>query len=90
MNKLHLTPTRKTLLQEVAAGNVVRSARIGTRLYDHYRPGYDRGVGRRLSGRCAELEREGWIELVDDTVNGWTRETWGLTEAGRAVLDGAS
>lgn len=87
---LHLTPTRRTLLQEVADGNVIRSTGSGSRLYDHYQPGYNLGIGRRLSGRIAEMEAAGWIELVEVKEAWHTRRTWRLTKVGRAVLEAAS
>lgn len=91
MTDLYLTPHRRALLQEVADEHVVRSAGTGMHLYDHYRPGYDAGISRRLNGRVAELEQAGWVMLVHlPSAPGFTRQVWSLTAAGSDALDGAS
>lgn len=76
---LYLTPSRKAFLWAVEAGSVAR-----------YQNGqdYHRTAGVKLSARCDECQRAGWVELGDLEPDG--KATWRLTAAGKAVLSGAA
>lgn len=77
MSDLYPTPTRLALLRDVQAERITR--RLGG--------SYDAN-GYSVSARMIELRQAGWVQLVDLT--GDFQYVWKLTDAGRAVLDGAS
>jgi hypothetical protein len=77
MSDLYPTPTRLALLREVAAERITRS--LGS--------SYDRH-GFSVTARMIEMRQAGWVVLVD--LSGDFQYVWKLTDAGRAVLDGAS
>lgn len=88
MSTLYPTKTRLALLQAVADGDVYKE--IAFLPYDSYhRAKAGISVRRRVSARCEELHRAGWIELNSENTQRWSRP-WRLTDAGRAVLDSAS
>jgi len=74
---LYSTPNRRTLLRLVAAERIVRQP-----------SGESTHEWAKVTGRMVELERAGWVRLVDLSGDGTL--CWKLTDAGRAVLDGAS
>lgn len=83
MSDPYPTPTRLALLRDVAAGEVCC-----------YRNGESYlGTGdRRVTARMAELRAAGWVELAVLThtrADDVTYQQWRLTDAGRAMLDGA-
>lgn len=86
MSDLFPTKTRLALMRAVAAGHVLQlpdEERGDLATFDTT----DAEIGapaRRVNARAAELERAGWVRLMADDV------TYRLTDAGRAVLDGAS
>lgn len=88
MSGLRPTKARLALLQAVADGLVYESRWTP---YDSeiYTVGDDGSRWRKVTTRCAEAHRAGWIELEpEDSAARWIR-LWLLTDAGRAVLDGA-
>lgn len=89
---LHPTPTRLHLLRAVAVGRVYHEAPE-----DDGVPGGDflyHGKPQKVTARCAELRRAGWIEpppmLNLGTHYRAESGPWRITDAGRLVLDAAS
>lgn len=85
---LKATKTRLALLQAVADGQVYGET---CPPYDSYQR-IDVGAHtrhRRVTARCEELRRAGWVEPDDANALRWSW-LYRLTEAGRAVLKGAS
>ena len=70
---LYPTPTRLTLLADVAAGHVVGS------LYGHIHCTVD-GHRRFVTLRIWDMHRAGWVRSNADDI-------WHLTDVGRTILD---
>lgn len=84
MTGLYPTRTRLDLLRAVDAQQVVDGDVSGDpdAQGEHWVcPEFEDPV--RVTARIAELARAGWVELPDG------HAIWRLTDAGRAVLDGA-
>ncbi len=81
---LYPTPTRLRLLAEVEAGEVWQKPDGHSELTDRHYFGVSDPVCI-VTARIAELERAGWVELVE-LAHG--SRQWLLTDAGRAVLAG--
>jgi hypothetical protein len=90
MSDLYPTKTRLALLRDVAGEHITRNYFAdGERDTD--------GDGDKVTARIAEAEKAGWVHLDDKvwtTINvfdggWWTLRYWRLTDAGRALLDGA-
>jgi len=73
---LYLTRTRRDLLRAVAYGRVRLAHGIVVRHADG-------GINQRCDAKVRELVGAGWVVMGAD--NG----TYAITDAGRAVLDGA-
>lgn len=72
------TRTRLRLLRAIADGDVWRGV--------DGRDGDD--FGGNVTSRTAELSAHGWV-VLGDVYDDRGRRQWRLTDAGRAVLDGA-
>lgn len=78
---LYPTKTRLALLREVADGRIM----LGAGGIAYGGPCYSVVTGRTVTARIAEMFHAGWVEPAEGTEGGY----WSLTDAGRAVLDGA-
>ena len=74
---LYPTPTRLALLRDVGAQRIVRQP-----------SGASTHEWATVTGRMADLERAGWVHLVDLSGDGTL--CWLLTDAGRRVLGDAT
>lgn len=73
---LYPTPTRRHRLRRVEHGEV----------YTEAGQAWDCGTGLKVTAAMAELEQAGWVTRVPGGLPG--RESYTLTTAGRAALDG--
>lgn len=81
---LYPTPTRLALLADVDAGEVWQRSDGQSELTDRDQFGVSDPVCI-VTSRIAELERAGWVHLVELA---YGSRQWQLTDAGRAVLAG--